>query len=160
MSNNSSDANAAACLALIREARVMTLGTADRETKGPWTAPVYYLFRAGQFYFFSNPKSRHIRHLRFGTQPLCAASIFADSPRIDGLQGIQMSGKLAACKGAAEAVKTAVAYAAKYGIAVKGKNPIDYFVSVFHASLYAFLPEDIYFMNNSTGFGHRAPVRL
>ena len=159
MSNNPTD-EAIACRALVRQARVMTLGTADPETRVPWTAPVYFIFRSKKFYFFSNPKSRHIRHIQFAKDPLCSACVFADSPRVDGLEGVQMGGKCLPCRGAAEAVKTAAAYAAKYGICVKGESPIDYFVSVFHASLYAFIPEDICFMNNSTGFGHRIPVRL
>ncbi len=135
----------------------MTLATADGQTHEPWSAPVYYVFRAGKFFFFSSPKSRHIESK---ASSFAAASIFADSKSVDGLLGLQMSGNICRCRAGGDAVRTAAAYAVKYGIPVKGENPIDYFVSVFHACLYVFSPEDVYFMNNSKGFGQRTPVRL
>jgi uncharacterized protein YhbP (UPF0306 family) len=136
----------------------MILGTADPNTAMPWTAPVYYIFRAGKCYFFSNQMSRHIRHLELGAD--AAASIFKDSPSIDGLAGVQMQGRCTVCSPGREAVTAAAAYALKYGIFIKGDHPVDYFARVFKAALYAFVPESVYFMDNSTGFGHRTLVIL
>ena len=46
-------------LELIGDQSTLTLATAD--ASGPWSAPVYFVFIDGRFYFFSSPESRHIQ---------------------------------------------------------------------------------------------------
>ena len=66
--------------------RVLTLATSmEQET---WTAPVYYVFLNKQFYFFSNPDSRHIKEIYNSavSKNLIVTSIFLDDKNIKGLK--------------------------------------------------------------------------
>ena len=132
----------------------MTLGTAG---DSPWTAPVYYVFHGRGFNFFSNPEARHIRD---GENRICSASIYRDASTAECLQGVQMSGKMTVCGRSAQSMKTALVYAQKYGVGVDAENALGYFSKIFHADLYVFTPDEIFFMDNRNGFGSRERVRL
>ena len=67
----------------------MTLATASHHIA--WAAPVYYVSKGSHFYFFSNPKSRHILETLASGQ--AAATIYEESSQWQALKGIQMSGK-------------------------------------------------------------------
>lgn len=144
----------AGCLDLIGHARAMTLATGGKE---PWTAPVYYLFRDGAFYFFSSPESRHIRE---GNGRRCAAAIFMDSEAVSQLRGIQMSGRVDTCPGGPGSAAAAFAYARRFGIQAAGTGIMEYFNTRYHARLYRFVPEDLFYMDNRLGFGSRIKIRL
>ncbi|HSL62320.1 MAG TPA: pyridoxamine 5'-phosphate oxidase family protein [Desulfotignum sp.] len=140
---------------LISQARVMTLATGGDD--GPWTAPVYYLYRDRGFYFFSSPDSRHILD---GRDRRCAASIFAVHADVKKLEGLQMSGTVHQQKTGLRAAAVATAYAKRFGIAVSGSDPLGFFQTAFHARLYVFLPDLIYHMDNQQGFGCREVIAL
>jgi len=61
--------------ALIENQSTMTLAT-SRSNK-PWAAPIYFVCRAGCFYFFSDPASRHIEEARESEH--AAAAIHAEA---------------------------------------------------------------------------------
>lgn len=145
------------CLDLIRDARVMTLASAGGPGGTPWCAPLYYLFDAGIFYFFSSSKARHIEE---GLNRTCAASIFRDDHRVENLKGIQMTGDLKRCERAVNAIHIAARYATKYGITCGTENAMAYLSTTFRASLYGFRPNEVWYMDNSTGFGSRESVTL
>ncbi len=107
---------------LVDSVRTMTLATAG-ET-GPWSAPVYYLYRDKQFYFFSSPSSRHIQE---GEGRACAASIFRVHDRVDRLEGLQMSGSIQVQKPGVRAAAAAGAYARRFGITVAGSDFLAFF---------------------------------
>lgn len=140
---------------LIDTVWTMTLATSG-ET-GPWSAPVYYLFRDNRFYFFSSPGSRHIQD---GDGHLCAASIFRVHDRVDHLEGIQMSGTIQSQKPGIRPASAAAAYARRFSITVSGTDFLTFFQNAFHARLYAFLPDQVYHMDNRKGFGNREIVCL
>ncbi|WP_040011727.1 pyridoxamine 5'-phosphate oxidase family protein [Desulfotignum phosphitoxidans] len=140
---------------LIDAVWTMTLATSG-ET-GPWSAPVYYLYREKRFYFFSNPASRHILE---GDGRPCAASIFRVHERVDHLEGIQMSGVIHSQKPGIRSAGAAGAYARRFGIPVPGADFLTFFQNAFHARLYAFLPDQVYHMDNRKGFGNREIIQL
>lgn len=140
---------------LIDTVWTMTLATSG-ET-GPWSAPVYYLFKDNRFYFFSSPGSRHIQD---GDGCLCAASIFRVHTQIDHLEGIQMSGTIQHQKPGIRSVSASAAYARRFSITVPGTDFLTFFQNAFHARLYAFLPDQVYHMDNRKGFGNREIVCL
>jgi uncharacterized protein YhbP (UPF0306 family) len=133
----------------------MTLATSGE--KGPWSAPVYYLYREKNFYFFSSPSSRHIQE---GEGRLCAASIFRDHDRVDRLEGLQMSGTIQLQKTGFRAASVAKAYALRFGITVSGTDFPAFFQNVFHACLYAFSVDQVFYMDNRKGFGNRETLFL
>ena len=71
-----------------------------------------------------------------------------------------MAGRILRCDNGGKALKLAAAYAGKYGIRVPGKEALSYFSKGFDAALYGFFPDEVYFMDNSCGFGNRELVEL
>ena len=143
------------CLELIQQASTMTLGTAGAE--GPWTAPVYYLYEKQGFYFFSHPESRHVQE---GENLRCAAAIFSDDPDVEKIRGIQMAGMFSRCRISRETAGIALAYSQRFHIRVGVGNVLDYFREVFHAALYRFTPDTVFYMDNCSKFGNRRQIIL
>ncbi len=142
------------CLALILETKVMTISTGKT---GPWAAPVYYLYTNDCFNFFSNPNARHIKE---GVGQVCAVAVFKDTSDTTRLQGIQVSGRIGQCPWDAATAKTALAYARLYGIKPKSEKILEFFKQRFHARMYRFIPDDIYYMDNRRGLGTRTKIEL
>lgn len=138
---------------LIDTSKVMSIAVGSDGTA--WSAPVYYLFDDKGFYFFSNPKSRHIKLSKNG---LAAVSIFRDDADIKNLAGIQMSGTILKAPLNVESVRVAKRYCTLFKISGNAMDILGFFASKFHASLYCFEPEMVYYMDNSKGFGSREEV--
>ena len=140
--------------------QTMTLATAVNNTA--WAAPVFYVNKGSCFYFFSNPTARHIEEALASGQAAC--SIYAEDASWQNLMGLQMSGKILSVAGHAEASKALFAYVKKFPL-VKSffsdlKNiSLDDFIRKFHAKLYYFIPEFIFFMDNSIHFGFREEIK-
>ena len=145
-------------LALIARQKTMTLATS--ESNRPWAAPVYYVFMAPTFYFFSSPSSKHVQQALANQQT--AAALFSDGDRLEQLQGLQMAGRIVAVKKKIEHIKITASYLKKFPLARKlltGKDEsgLDLIAKV---SLYAYHPVKIYYMNHLTGFGSRVELDL
>jgi len=144
---------------LIIDSHAMTIATADGNTA--WAAPVYYVNIGLSFYFFSNPESRHIKETLSSGQAAC--TIHAESLSWEELCGLQMSGKILEVKTASEASDAIRIYVSKFSLlksffsSVKNLN-LNSFLAKFHAKLYCFHPESIYYMDNSIEFGHRKEI--
>lgn len=140
---------------LIDAVWTMTLATTGEN--GPWSAPVYYLYRDERFYFFSSPSSRHIQD---GLNRPGAASIFRVHERKDRLEGLQMHGTILLQKAGIRAAAAAAAYARRFDITVSGSDFLAFFQKAFHARLFGFMPDQVYHMDNRKGFGSREVVVL
>ncbi len=144
---------------LITNSHTMTIATASENIA--WAAPVYYVNLEERFYFFSNPESRHIMEAFSSGQ--AAGTIHAQSSSWEELCGLQMSGKILEVKGASEASTAIRMYVLKFPLiksffsSVKNLN-LNNFFNKFHAKLYGFNPESIYYMDNSIAFGHRKEI--
>lgn len=148
------------CIALIHDSRVMTLSTGTHPLEGQssvWAAPVYYLFRNKFFYFFSNPKARHIKE---GKNRPAAASIFKDASEFSGLKGIQMSGWIDYCAKGSQSLAVALDYAVRFGIRPDPGNILLFFKTRFNARLYRFNAQETYYMDNGRGIGTRTRLEL
>lgn len=147
---------------LIDTSKVMSIAVVSNGTA--WSVPVYYLFDDKGFYFFSNPKARHIKLsenlLAAASNDLSAASIFRDDADIKNLAGIQMSGTILKSPLNARSVLVAKRYCTHFKISGNAVDILGFFASKFHASLYRFEPEMVYYMDNSKGFGSREEVDL
>ncbi|MCP4119646.1 MAG: hypothetical protein GY737_30450 [Desulfobacteraceae bacterium] len=139
------------------DARVMTLATGD--SRGCWSAPVYYLYKNQGFYFFSSSDSRHIRDA-IGREGGCAASVFHDSDEVKELRGLQMQGRIEPVAMNVEALAAAGAYVKKYKIRINAQNALAALTKQYRASFYRFVPEEIYYMDNRFGFGSRKRVEI
>lgn len=146
---------------LIAERRTMALSTcADR---APWAAPVYYVYHAPGFYFFSSPLARHIQQgLSNG---LTAAAIFVDSDRWEEIQGIQMLGVLQVVTRLSEQAGAMARFLWKFPFArpflQSGPQEAGGTPKIGDkVRLYRFVPHEIYYTNNRLGFGRRIAVTL
>lgn len=142
-------------LELIDDVSTMTLATFGEQ--GPWSAPVYYLFRDRRFYFFSSPSSRHVQD---GLDRPGAASIFRVHDRVEHLEGLQMNGTIQRQPPGIRPAAAAAVYARRFDITVSGPDCLTFFQTAFHARMYAFLPDQVYHMDNRKGFGSREMVAL
>jgi uncharacterized protein YhbP (UPF0306 family) len=160
--NQKSDLNHISRLAnkLIHEKFTMTLATACRDAA--WAAPVYFVFCNGGFYFFSNPRSRHIRQTLGSGQ--AAAAIYEESAQWEGLKGIQMSGKIEAVSPGTGAVNAFRAYVDKFPlirsfISDPASFNLEGIFSLFQARLYCFVPELLVYMDNTIHFGFKKEIQ-
>ena len=146
---------------LILNNQTMTLATAIRNQA--WAAPVFYVNKASSFYFFSNPNSRHIEDALASGQAAC--TIYEKNTSWQSLMGLQMAGKILMVPGGVEASKAILAYIKKFPL-VKTFFPrikdldLNDFSHKFHAKLYCFIPDSIFFMDNSVHFGFRTEIEL
>jgi len=146
-------------LRLVQKQRTLVLAIAD---PAPWSAPVYYLYSHGDFYFFSHPESRHIRAVV--SRHLCAASLYRESDNWQDLEGLQMEGAVQHIHADNAASRVVPAYLAKFptvkdSFFPPGSAPnLTSFSKLFHAELYAFTPTVVFYSNNREGFASRRDI--
>jgi uncharacterized protein len=146
---------------LLSAQTTMTLSTAhDNES---WAAPVYYVNRKFQFYFFSDPSSRHVREaLESGN---AAAAVFHQASTWQEIRGIQMSGTVTPLGAGLEAVRAIRAYLKKFPFTREffdsGKEiDLEGFVKRFRVRLYLFRPSVLLYQDNRIAFSFREEVAL
>ena len=144
---------------LVRQQSVLTLATA-LDNRG-WSAPVYYIYLKGSFYFFSDFRSEHIREALLSGQ--AAGSIFAASDRWKDIRGLQMSGIIRAVSKKLEAAEVIGVYLKKYPFTrdfFPHKIAVDLslFKEKFHVSLYRYAPSLIYYSDNRIRFAFREKI--
>ncbi len=146
---------------LIKKQNTMTLATALEGHA--WAAPVYYANLDFNFYFFSDPSSRHIREAMVMRQ--ASAAVFEPASSWQGIRGIQMSGRIRSLSPGLEAVRALRAYLKKYPFTKEffGKDQsldLHIFLSRFSVKLYRFKPSLLYYMDNSIRFSFRAEIPI
>ena len=142
-----------AALDLIRSQRTLVLATCRDNT--PWSAPVYYLFHQGCFYFFSSPRSLHIRHsVGHGHS---AGTVFADSDRWEQIRGLQMTGRVTRVQSMTRTAQLTALFILRYPIAKSflhgGDKDVPNLSDKVH--LYCFTPLNAYLVSNHNAFGRR-----
>ena len=162
MENSSYDLTKKA-LELLHSQHIMTLATCDG--KKAWAAPVYYVLNSKAFYFFSNPESRHIKNSLGGH--FVSAEVHEPSSGWSDIKGVQMEGRIE--EGGFDLASTS-AYALFIGrftfIHEMGKAPLSPMLSLsaleasFKVSWYKFMPEKVYYLDNSIRFGYREEAEL
>ncbi len=139
-----------------------TMVIATTGSKGPWAAPVYYVWTAGSFWFFSSPESRHISQALDSGQ--AAASIWKDSDSWRKIQGLQMTGNIRMSGNLKEKTEVSVCYLEKFPKAasiLRDKlRPRPSAKTKNRVFLYAFSPQKSVYTNNELGFGFRKTVKI
>jgi uncharacterized protein YhbP (UPF0306 family) len=135
---------------------VMTLATHGAE--GPWAAAVFYANECASLIFLSAPTTRHCRNLAQDAR--CAATIQEDYREWSQIKGIQLEGRVVELQGDEE----------KHARRLYGeKFPIVGAVAVIPPAIvkalakvrwFRLLPERVFFIDNSNGFGHRDEIDL
>jgi uncharacterized protein YhbP (UPF0306 family) len=145
-------------MALMDRQKTLVLATSDRNR--PWTAPVYYVRIEPAFYFFSSPQSKHITQAMKNS--VTAAAVYSEADQWQQLEGVQMVGRIKTVRKKLERIKATARYLKKFPMArsiltEKANNDIGVGAK---ASLYAFYPESVFYMNNQMGFGARMELDL
>lgn len=91
---------------------------------------------------------------------IIGGSIFYDDADVKNIAGIQMSGMIHKAPLNAGSISVAKKYCSQFKINANTMDILDFFASKFHARLYYFEPDIVYFMDNRKGFGSREEVKL
>jgi uncharacterized protein YhbP (UPF0306 family) len=148
-------------MGLIDSESTMTLATTGGA--GAWAAPVYYVFYNQGFYFFSNPKSRHILDALSSSKS--AAAIHVSSDKWQDIRGIQMSGKIENVPIGREAANALRKYLGKFPFCSEFFSlgqplKLEDFIGKFKVELYKFHPDSTYYSDNGISFGFRESIDL
>lgn len=148
-------------LALISGQNTMTLATARGDA--PWAAPVYYASLQFIFYFFSDPKSRHISEAVDSRQ--ASAAVFEPASTWKEIRGVQMTGRIQSLSPGLEALRALRAYLKKFPFTkdfFEAGQPLNLgaFSKTFRVKFYRYTPSLLYYLDNSIKFGFRAEIPL
>jgi uncharacterized protein len=140
----------------LREHHVMTL--ASHGDEGVWAAAVFYANDGFATYFLSSATSRHCRNLAQNQR--ASAAIHEDYADWRAIKGIQMEGTVALLAGEA-AEQARRLYGAKFPIVGKLEQaPAAIVEALAKVRWYKLVPDRLYFIDNSAGFGHRDEIDL
>jgi uncharacterized protein YhbP (UPF0306 family) len=140
----------------LRARHVMTLASHGEE--GIWAAAVFYANDGFTFYFLSSPVSRHCRNL--ARSPRVSAAVHEDYGDWREIKGVQLEGIAAVIAGEEEA-KARRLYAEKFPIVGNlAEAPVSIVMALAKVRWYKLIPERLYFIDNSAGFGHRDEIDL
>jgi uncharacterized protein YhbP (UPF0306 family) len=135
---------------------VMTLATCGPE--GPWAAAVFYASEGSSLIFLSAPGTRHCRNLALDSR--CAATIQEDYREWPEIKGIQLEGRVVELQGGEERHARQV-YGGKFPVVGSlASVPPAIVEALARVRWYRLVPERMYFIDNSQGFGHREEIPL
>jgi uncharacterized protein len=140
----------------LRQHHVMTL--ASHGAEGVWAAAVLYANDGFALYFLSSPSSRHCRNVT--GNPRVSATVHEDYSDWREIKGVQMEG-IASLLAGEEEDDARRHYGAKFPIVGKlEKAPASIVKALAKVRWYKLMPERLYFIDNSAGFGHRDEIDL
>ncbi|MEJ2748018.1 MAG: pyridoxamine 5'-phosphate oxidase family protein, partial [Anaerolineae bacterium] len=142
-----------AALAYLQQHHVMTLATKGPE--GVWATAVFYVNDGFDLYFLSAEHTRHAQNMM--AAPRIAATIQEDYADWSVIQGIQLAGVVKQLSGG-ERLRAIALYQAKFSFLAQAPAVIQ---SAFEkVNWYRLRPYQLYFIDNSRGFGHRDEIVL
>lgn len=137
----------------------MTLATCAGDA--PWAATVFFASDDLRLYFFSSPESRHCQNLSANAK--VAVTVQEDYQDWRQIKGIQLEGRVELVDGVVAKAKAMAIYAIKYPDVIKLFT--DPSSGIFHKAFlkvkfYRVVPEKLFFIDNSAGFGKRQELVL
>ncbi len=127
---------------------VMTLATTA--AGAPWAAAVFYVRDGLRLYFVSSPRSRHAQEL--ASNPHVAAAIQGECRNWVEIEGVQLEGRVAPV-GDGELPRVRALYGARFPFL--GEAPPAILTALARVRWYELVPEALYLLDNSRGFGNR-----
>ena len=140
----------------LQEHHVATLATCGSE--GIWAAAVFYVSDGYTLYFLSSPTSRHCQNLAHSARvAVTIQQDYVDWPDIKGVQIEGVAGEIAD----AEEERARKLYGQKYAVIGKlAQAPAAIVKAMAKVRWYKVVPQRLYFIDNSAGFGHRDELDL
>jgi uncharacterized protein YhbP (UPF0306 family) len=119
---------------------------------------LFYANDGFAIYFLSSPTSRHCGNLT--GNPRVSAAVHEDYTDWKEIKGVQMEGIASVLAGEEEA-KARRLYGAKFPIVGELEQaPPSIIEALAKVRWYKLIPERLYFIDNSAGFGHRDEIDL
>jgi uncharacterized protein YhbP (UPF0306 family) len=146
-----------AALRYLRDHNVMTVAT--NGPGGLWAAAVFYANKGFTLYFLSAPHTRHATNIH--AEPRVSVTIQEDYQEWREIKGIQLEGTASPLEG--EAMGHAIGvFGAKYSFVAKqlAKPEGELARAMAGIRWYSVVPDQLYFIDNSRGLGHRDEVPL
>jgi uncharacterized protein YhbP (UPF0306 family) len=140
-------------LAYLAQHHVMTLATDGPE--GVWAAAVFYASDGFRLTFLSAGHTRHAQNIQ--ADPHVAATIQEDYADWQAIKGIQLEGTVSLLE-STEREAAIARYQAKYSFLAQAEPTIRQ--AFKRVNWYLLVPERLYFIDNSKGFGQRDEVAL
>ena len=136
-----------------------TLTLATEHAGAPWANAVFYANEGWTLYFVSDPKTRHVDHLRHNAR--IAATIQDDHRDWRSIQGIQLEGRCAEITNPVESARALAVYAAKFPF-IKDliAAPKEIGAAMSTARFHKITPTWIRLIDNTHGFGHKEEIDL
>ena len=138
-------------LAYLQEHQVLTLATGGPD--GVWAAAVFYVNDGFDLYFLSAGHTRHASHI--AENPRVAGTIQEDYAGWQEIRGIQLEGTVSLLAGM-KRKRAITLYWKKYPFLADAGEGIK--AALAGVNWYWLVPEHVYFIDNSRGFGHRDQV--
>lgn len=135
-------------LAYLQSHHVMTLATAGAD--GVWAAAVFYDSDGFTLSFLSAAHTRHAQAI--AANPRVAATIQDDTADWQVIQGVQLSGTVEQLQGATREAALG-RYQDKYPFIAQPIPALQ--AALAKVNWYQLVPDTVYFIDNSKGFGHR-----
>lgn len=140
----------------LRDHNVATLATSDGAV--PWAAAVFYASDSYILYFLSSPASLHC--LNLAQNPRVAVTIQEDYSDWLEIKGVQIEGVASEISGGEER-KARKLYGQKFPVVgMLGQAPAAIVQALAKVRWYKIVPQRFYFINNSSGLGHRDEIKL
>jgi uncharacterized protein len=140
-------------LSYLEQHRVVTLATHGPD--GVWAAAVFYASEGFDLYFLSAGHTRHAGNIT--SEPRIAATVQEDYADWAAIQGIQLAGVVSQLFGQ-ERLKAIGLYQTKFKFLAQSPAPIR--TAFEKVNWYRVRPYQLYFIDNSRGFGHRDEIVL
>jgi uncharacterized protein YhbP (UPF0306 family) len=138
-------------LRYLQQHHVVSLATFGSD--GPWAAAVFYVSDGLTLYFLSSPTSRHCQNI--AQDPHVAATIQEDYADWAEIKGVQLEGMAINISGEDEA-RARRLYGEKYPlVGMISQAPSAIVEALARVRWYRLVPQRVYFIDNSAGFGHR-----
>jgi len=143
-------------LGYLRDHHVLTLATHGGD--GLWAAAVFYVSDGFTLYFLSSPASRHCLNLAGASR--VSATIQEDCADWPEIKGVQLEGTASKISRDEEFLARKL-YGEKFSIVGKpAQVPAPFVKAMATVRWYKLVPDRLYFIDNSAGFGHRDEIDL
>lgn len=144
--------------AYLQTHNTVVLATCSQEVS--WSAAVFYANRQWRLYFLSEPHTRHMQDIK--ANPVVAATVTEDYKDWREIKGLQMRGRVEPAS-TIEWPLAVEAYLAKFPFAREFLRPDKLWQVAgkkLNARFYRFSPEEVYFLDNASGFSSRTQVQI
>jgi len=128
--------------------RVMTVATSG--PAGLWAAAVFYVSEQFELYFLSSAATRHVQNIE--QNPRVAVTIQEDYRDWQSIQGIQLEGAVQTLLGN-QRIGAIERYTEKFPFLHQAPASIQQAMQL--VDWFKIIPDRLYFVDNSRGFGHR-----